>query len=79
MKSATGLTSARNGAGALPDPGQPGRTERHRDGGQETPQQGEQAVPHHPRSRLLMPSATAMIALYSGPTTIAATIRTWSS
>ena len=29
-----------------------------------------------PRSRLLIPSATAMIALYSGPTTIAATIRT---
>ena len=29
------------------------------------------------RCRWLMPSATAMIALYSGPTTIAATIRIW--
>jgi hypothetical protein len=32
-----------------------------------------------PRSRLLMPSATPMIALYSGPTTIAATMRTCSA
>ena len=48
--------------------------ERDHDRGQEPCDQGA-AIAHRGRCRRLIPSATAMIALYSGPTTIAPTMR----
>jgi hypothetical protein len=76
MRSETGLTPFRNSSGALPD----ARTA--------TPKASVSTIAAKnpetrasrpsrmaPRSRLLIPSAAPMIALYSGPTTIAPTMR----
>ena len=79
MRSATGLTPCRYWAGRVARclDRQP-EQERHHDRRDEPPQQGEQPVP---RQRAVADAEAeryvAMIALYSGPTTMAPTMRIW--
>jgi len=76
MRSATGRTPCRNSAGVLPD----ARTERPNSmvrtmAARNPPDSATRPSRTSARTRLLRPSATPMIALYSGPTTMAPTIR----
>ena len=76
MRSETGLTPTRNSLGALPAARTATPKARVTAIAAKNPKiRASRPSPTPPRSRLLIPSATAMIALYSGPTTIAPTMR----
>ena len=76
MKSATGRSPARNGPGVVPDARMisPNTSVAAIVTPKPAPRAASPDVIAR-RSRLDMPSATAMMAAYSGPTTIAPTIR----
>jgi hypothetical protein len=76
MRAETGLTPCRNSSGALPAARTATPKTRVTRIAAKNPEiRASRPSPTAPRSRLLIPSAAAMIALYSGPTTIAPTMR----